>query len=122
MTPLVWATIALCAVVASLIVGIPYWITFARPGDAPDHSEAWAYLAAKERADERVVPGADRAGRAAPLGRHRADRASEDCGGGARPPGGLTTQAPCPAVQTAGQGAPVWAHPRGRTRVITPGR
>jgi hypothetical protein len=56
MTPLVWATIALCAVAASLIVGTLYWITFARPGDTPDHSEAWAYLAAKEEADERVMP------------------------------------------------------------------
>ncbi len=77
MTPLVWATIALCAVVASLIVGIPYWITFARPGDAPDRSEAWAYLAAKERADERVVPaqtGPDarhRSAGTAPIGRPR---------------------------------------------------
>jgi hypothetical protein len=63
MTPLVWATIALCAVVASLIVGIPYWITFARPGD---HSEAWAYLAAKERAHEHVMPE-----QSAPAARHR---------------------------------------------------
>ena len=40
MTPLVWATIALCAVAALLIVGIPYWITFMRPNRTPDHSEA----------------------------------------------------------------------------------
>ena len=40
MTPLVWATIALCAVAVLLIVGIPYWITFARPNHTPDHSEA----------------------------------------------------------------------------------
>jgi hypothetical protein len=66
MTPLVWATIALCAVVASLIVGIPYWITFACPGDTPDHSEARAYLAARERADERVIPE-----QSAPAARHR---------------------------------------------------
>jgi len=66
MTPLVWATIALCAVAASLIVGIPYWITFARPGDTPDHSEAWAYLAAKEEADERVMPA-----QTGPDARHR---------------------------------------------------
>jgi hypothetical protein len=40
MTPLVWATIALCAVVVSLVVGIPYWITFARTcAGAP----AWAH-------------------------------------------------------------------------------
>lgn len=66
MTPLVWATIALCAVVASLIVGIPYWITFARPGGTSDHSEAWAYLAAKERAHEHVMPE-----QSAPAARHR---------------------------------------------------
>jgi hypothetical protein len=66
MTPLVWATIALCAVVISLIVGVPYWITFARPGDKPDHSEAHAYLAAKEQADERVMPE-----QSAPAARHR---------------------------------------------------
>jgi hypothetical protein len=77
MTPLVWATIALCAVVASLIVGIPYWITFARPGGTSDHSEAWAYLAAKERADERVMPahtgpdGRHRSAGTAPIGRPR---------------------------------------------------
>ena len=66
MTPLVWATIALCAVVASLIVGIPYWITFARPGGTPDHSEAHAYLAAKGHVDERVMPE-----QSAPAARHR---------------------------------------------------
>ncbi|HXZ73214.1 MAG TPA: hypothetical protein VEH31_20385 [Streptosporangiaceae bacterium] len=66
MTPLVWATIALCAVVASLIVGIPYWITFARPGGTPDHSEARAYLAAKERAVEGVMPA-----QTGPDARHR---------------------------------------------------
>jgi hypothetical protein len=77
MTPLVWATIALCAVVASLIVGIPYWITFARPNYTPDHSEAHAYLAARERSDEGVVPaqtGPDarhRSADTAPIGRPR---------------------------------------------------
>ena len=77
MTPLVWATIALCAVAASLIVGIPYWITFARPNHTPDHSEAHAYLAAKERADEAVMPaqsGPDaqhRSAGTAPIGRPR---------------------------------------------------
>ncbi|HEY1324708.1 MAG TPA: hypothetical protein VGF32_30895 [Streptosporangiaceae bacterium] len=77
MTPLVWATIALCAVVFSLIVGIPYWITFARPNHTPDHSEAHAYLAAKDRADEGVTPeqsGPDARHRSvgtAPIGRPR---------------------------------------------------
>ena len=66
MTPLVWATIALCAVVASLIVGIPYWITFARPNHTPDHSEARAYLTVRERADEDVMPA-----QAGPGTRHR---------------------------------------------------
>jgi hypothetical protein len=77
MTPLVWATIALCAVAVLLVVGIPYWITFARPDDTPDHSEAWAYLAAKEQADERVMPeqpapaGWHRSAGTAPIGRPR---------------------------------------------------
>jgi hypothetical protein len=77
MTPLVWATIALCAVAVLLIVGIPYWITFARPNHVPDHSEAWAYLAARERADEDVTPaqsGPDarhRSAGTAPIGRPR---------------------------------------------------
>ena len=56
MTPLVWATIALCAVAALLIVGIPYWITFMRPNHTPDHSEAHAYLAAKAVMAEGVLP------------------------------------------------------------------
>jgi len=78
MTPLVWATIALCAVVFSLIVGIPYWITFARPNHTPDHSEAHGYLAARDRADEGVMPeqsGPDarhRSAGTAPIGRPRA--------------------------------------------------
>jgi hypothetical protein len=77
MTPLVWATIALCAVVISLIVGIPYWITFARPNHTPDHSEAHAYLAARDRADQGVMPaqsGPDarhRSAGTAPIGRPR---------------------------------------------------
>jgi hypothetical protein len=61
MTPLVWATIALCAVAALLVVGIPYWITFMRPNHTPDHSEAHAYLAARAVIAQGVVPGhADR--------------------------------------------------------------
>jgi hypothetical protein len=66
MTPLVWATIALCAVAALLVVGIPYWITFMRPNHTPDHSEAHAYLAARAAMAEGVAPGqADRQTRAA---------------------------------------------------------
>ena len=56
MTPLVWATIALCAVAALLVVGIPYWITFMRPNHVPDHSDAHAYLAAKTVMAEGALP------------------------------------------------------------------
>ncbi len=45
---------------------IPYWITFARPGATPDHSEAHAYLAAREQADGSVMPE-----QSAPAARHR---------------------------------------------------
>ncbi|MBO0785409.1 MAG: hypothetical protein J2P33_04960 [Actinobacteria bacterium] len=56
MTPLVWVNVPLCLLFIAAIVGIPYWITFKRPNHQPDHSEARAYLAAREKAAADVAP------------------------------------------------------------------
>lgn len=49
MTPLVWANLPLGLLFILAIVGIPLWMTFKRPQTPPDHSQARAYLRAKER-------------------------------------------------------------------------
>lgn len=49
MTPLVWANFPLALLFVLAWVGIPLWMIFKRPDTAPDHSEAHAYLAAKQR-------------------------------------------------------------------------
>lgn len=47
MTPVVWFAIALGALCFAAWVGIPLWMTFARPSLPPDYSEAEGYLRAK---------------------------------------------------------------------------
>ena len=47
MTPLVWASLALTVLFFGAWYGIPMWMTFKRPEQRPDFSEARAYLQAK---------------------------------------------------------------------------
>ena len=47
MTPLVLASLALAALFFGAWYGIPMWMTFKRPEQRPDFSEARAYLQAK---------------------------------------------------------------------------
>ena len=111
MTPLVWATIALCAVVASLIVGIPYWsrsraratppTTPGRTRTSPPGRGGWA-------CDVGAVAAAARHRRPAP-------RRSGGDGPRRKPSqsGSLTaTHSPCPAGRRGR--ARLWAHPCGR--------
>ncbi|HYB88423.1 MAG TPA: hypothetical protein VEC76_16310 [Streptosporangiaceae bacterium] len=56
MTSLVWATMALCLLAILIVVGIPYWITFMRRRNKPDHAGAHAYLDAKTGMDECAIP------------------------------------------------------------------
>jgi hypothetical protein len=47
MTPLVWANFPLAALFLLAWIGIPMWMTFKRPEQPPDRSEAEAYYQAK---------------------------------------------------------------------------
>ena len=48
MTSLVWVNFLLAAAFLLAWVGIPLWLVFKRRETAPDHSQAHAYLAAKD--------------------------------------------------------------------------
>jgi hypothetical protein len=50
MTPLAWANFPLALAFILAFAGIPLWMTFKRPQTIPDHTQAHAYLAAKEAA------------------------------------------------------------------------
>ena len=76
MTSLVWVNSLLAAAFLLVWVGIPLWLVFKRRETAHDHSQAHAYLAAKEElaSAERVGAAGPRCRRArkatvAPVGR-----------------------------------------------------
>jgi hypothetical protein len=48
MTAVVWANAALAIPFLLAFIGIPLWMTFRRPQTSPGHSQAHAYLRAKE--------------------------------------------------------------------------
>jgi hypothetical protein len=47
-TATTWANVLLAIPFLIAFIGIPLWLTFRRPQTGPDHSQARAYLRAKE--------------------------------------------------------------------------
>jgi hypothetical protein len=48
MTAVVWANILLAVPFLIAFIAVPMWLTFTRPNTAPDHTQARAYLRARE--------------------------------------------------------------------------
>ena len=66
MTALVLASILLTIPFLVAFIGIPLWMTFARPETGADHTRAQRYLAGSRRAQPARRPGRRRPGRARP--------------------------------------------------------